>query len=188
MQELDEIHRLLSQQRPTEWEAMPDIALYMDQVISYLPRQTIGASEDTMTPAMINNYIKDGLLPRANGKRYSREHLVYLTAIALLKNVLSVKNIKLLLDAQIQENAVQEFYTKFLAKVDASFEDVACVIDSSLGEDQLAEFAMDLAVAACAAKIACEQLLSVLRLQGGAEQEGKEKTKEKSRERTKERK
>lgn len=174
MKDFDEIHRLLTEQRPVEWDAMPDIALYMDQVISYLPRLTIGPAEDAaLTPAMVNNYIKDGLLPRANGKRYGREHLAYLTAIALLKNVLPVKSIKLLLDASVPDGDVQSFYARFLDKVDTSFEDVASVIDSSIGGEELAEFALDLAVASCAAKVACDQLLELLRRRGAAEDEKK---------------
>ncbi len=188
MKELDEIHRLLSEQRPAAWDALPDIALYMDQVIFCLQRQTIGAEEDSaLTPAMVNNYIKDGLLPRANGKRYGREHLAYLTAIALLKNVLPVKSIKLLLDAQIGGGSVEDFYGRFLEKVDASFEDVASVIDSSIGGDDLAEYALDLAVASCAAKVACDQLLSVLRGREEAGQ-GEKSEKAKSREKAKEKK
>ena len=82
MEELHELRERMSRQRPVEWEAFPDIGLYMDQVVSYLPRQLIHYGEsELLTSAMVNNYIKDGLLPRAEGKRYSRVHLGYLTAI-----------------------------------------------------------------------------------------------------------
>ena len=41
-----------------------DIALYMDQLISYMPRQLIHFDEnEALTSAMVNNYIKDGLVP-----------------------------------------------------------------------------------------------------------------------------
>ena len=106
-----------------------------------------------------------------------------LTAIALLKNVLAVKDIKLLLGAQIHEGEAQEFYARFLAKVDESFGDVAGVIDPAFGPEQLAELAMDLAVAACAAKIACVQLLGVLRGPDEPAPEGKNKNRERARER-----
>jgi DNA-binding transcriptional MerR regulator len=179
MQELRDLRDLLETQRPGAWEALPDIALYMDQVVSYLRRQTIGADEDSnapMTSAMINNYIKDGLLPRANGKRYSREHLVYLTAIALLKNVLSVKDMKLLLGIEITPGNEPEFYGAFLRRVDTSFRDVAESIDPDIQEDELANFALDLAVVSSATKIACEHVLSILReKEAPAEKEKKEK-------------
>ena len=40
---------------------------------------------------MVNNYIKDGHLPRAEGKRYSKAHLAYLTELCALKTVLPVR-------------------------------------------------------------------------------------------------
>ena len=41
---------------------------------------------------MVNNYTKSGLVPRADGKKYGREHLAYLTAICILKRVMSAKD------------------------------------------------------------------------------------------------
>ena len=90
MDEIKRIKVLLAEDRPVDWEALPDIDLYMDQVVSYLPRQSVGGKAPSMTSAMINNYVKDELLPRACGKRYHKEHLIYLTAIGLLKNALSL--------------------------------------------------------------------------------------------------
>ena len=82
MEELKELKERLETQRPAEWDALPDLSLYMDQVIGYMPRQLIQYGEgEGLTSAMVNNYIKDGLLPRAEGKRYGKVHLAYLTAI-----------------------------------------------------------------------------------------------------------
>ena len=65
MEELRELKDRLNQERPASWDALPDIALYMDQIISYMPRQLIRYDEsEHLTSAMVNNYIKDGLLPR----------------------------------------------------------------------------------------------------------------------------
>ena len=92
MEELQELKNRMENQRPAPWEALPDLSLYMDQVIGYMPRQLIQYGEgERLTSAMVNNYIKDGLMPRAEGKRYARPHLAYLTAICALKQVLPVK-------------------------------------------------------------------------------------------------
>ena len=86
MEEIRELKERLERERPVEWEAFPDIGLYMDQLISYMPRQLIHYGEgESLTSAMVNNYIKDGAMPRAEGKRYSRTHLAYLTALCALK-------------------------------------------------------------------------------------------------------
>lgn len=73
-------------QRPVAWDQLPDFALYMDQVLSYMDRQVLRFDEeDALTASMVNNYTKSGLVPRAEGKKYNREHLAYLTAICVLK-------------------------------------------------------------------------------------------------------
>ena len=69
-----ELEKQLRENRPAEWEQIPDIDLYKDQLTEYLKRQHIGfvlGMEEPLTSAMINNYIKVGVLPRAKGKRYA---------------------------------------------------------------------------------------------------------------------
>ena len=62
MEELAELKQELARQRPDDWDGLPDIPLYMDQVVSYLSRQIPDFGDgDALTPAMINTYIKDGL-------------------------------------------------------------------------------------------------------------------------------
>lgn len=41
MEELHELKSRMEQERPAQWEELPDLALYMDQIISYMPRQLI---------------------------------------------------------------------------------------------------------------------------------------------------
>ena len=179
MEEILEIKRMLAQDRPSGWDALPDIDLYMDQVVSYLPRQSVGGKVPAMTSAMINNYVKDDLLPRACGKRYRREHLIYLTAIGLLKNVLTVKDMKLLLDTEIQEGQEAAFYDRFLKGIDQAYGAAALEIDPNLTEEELAVQAMHLALTSCAAKNACEQLLAVIRAKNPQEDPKAREEKEK---------
>lgn len=163
MEEIQRIKALLAEDRPGDWDALPDIDLYMDQVVSYLPRQSVGGKAPAMTSAMINNYVKDGLLPRACGKRYHKEHLIYLTAIGLLKNVLTVKDMKLLLDQEISEGQEQAFYEKLLLGIDEAYSRTNQDLSADLTEAELTVAAMRLALTSCAAKAACEELLGVIR-------------------------
>lgn len=163
MEEIKRIKALLAEDRPGDWESLPDIDLYMDQVVSYLPRQSVGGKAPSMTPAMINNYVKDGLLPRACGKRYHKEHLIYLTAIGLLKNVLTVKDMKLLLDQEITHGEEQDFYEKLLRGIDEAYARTNEDLSPDLSEEELTVAAMRLALTSCAAKAACEEILGVIR-------------------------
>ena len=74
--ELTALREKLRSQRPVAWDQLPDFPLYMDQVLSYMERQVFRFEEgDGLTAAMVNNYTKSGLVPRAEGKKYTREHL-----------------------------------------------------------------------------------------------------------------
>ena len=76
MNELMDLKERMEHERPAQWHELPDIALYMDQIIAYMPRQLIRFDDrEALTSAMVNNYIKDGLVPRAAGKRYGPIHL-----------------------------------------------------------------------------------------------------------------
>lgn len=177
VEEVLKIKSLMETDRPVGWDGLPDIDLYMDQVVAYLPRQTAGGNEPSMTSAMINNYVKDGLMPRACGKRYHREHLVYLTVIGLLKNVLTVKDMKLLLEQEIREGEEEQFYQRFLTQLDGAYQGVGGQLSDTLEENNLADAAMSLALLSCAAKTACEHLLAVMGEKNPEEEPKKEKPK-----------
>ena len=77
-----------------EWRLLPDIGLYMDQVITLMERTFEGMHlQDGITKSMVNNYVKAGLIGRPVNKRYDREHLAMLLEIAVLKQALSMEEI-----------------------------------------------------------------------------------------------
>lgn len=80
---------------------IPNIDLYMDQVTSFMEKQlkSTKRNEDdkVLTKTMINNYAKNDLLPAPVKKKYSKEHLLLLTFIYYFKNILSMKDIEMLL-------------------------------------------------------------------------------------------
>lgn len=100
---------------PTPWEQLPDLGLYMDQVLTYIQRQCAGLysqSDRILTPAMINNYVKCGLVLRPAGKKYGREQLAQLLMLCTLKQAASMDEIKRLL-AVPEGKTVRELYEGF---------------------------------------------------------------------------
>lgn len=164
MEELLELKQRMEQERPTDWSQLPDIALYMDQVISFMPRQLIHYDDrDALTSAMVNNYIKDGLVPRADGKRYGPIHLGHLTAVCALKKVLPVRSIGTLLSAgQQRDKAPEELYAYFCRALDRALTDTAQSINEEAQRDDLARMALDLAVRSYANQLACARILEIL--------------------------
>ena len=170
MEELAELKRLLMQQRPDGWDALPDIPLYMDQVVSYLARQLSGLGEAAaLTPAMINNYMKDGLLERANGKKYDQVHLAYLTAIAALKQVMSVREMKVLTTVGREMGEPDKQYGYFCRYLDEALSDTARHIDEDTSDHNLPKLVLDLALRSYANMVACHQALTVLAQRSGHE-------------------
>lgn len=167
MDELQELKKRMEQERPAPWEDLPDIALYMDQLISYMARQLIRFDGgNALTSAMVNNYIKDGLVPRAEGKRYGPIHLGYLTAVVALKQVLSVRDIGALMGAgRALEKTPPEQYGYFCSALDRALADTAQAIDPEVGQPDLAKMALDFAVRSYANQLACQRILSILQPQ-----------------------
>ena len=98
-----------------QWELLPDIGLYMDQVITLMDRTFSPAlPKGEMTKSMVNNYVKVGLIPRPVGKKYDREHLAMLLMICVLKQALSMESISQILLALCEEG-VQTGYGRFCA-------------------------------------------------------------------------
>ena len=88
------------------WSDFPDIELYMDQVISVLERYLVPffpEEEKCITSTMINNYVKQRLLPPPENKRYGKKHLAYLFMISILKRFMQLSDISTLLDHLVQE-------------------------------------------------------------------------------------
>ena len=170
MEELVELKRLLTQQRPDGWDELPDIPLYMDQVVSYLARQLSGLGEGAaLTPAMINNYMKDGLLERANGKKYDQVHLAYLIAITALKQVMSVREMKVLTTVGREMGDPGRQYGYFCRYLDEALNDTARYIDADTDEHELPKLVLDLALRSYANMIACHQALNILAQHTGHE-------------------
>ena len=177
MHDLNELRQRLQTQRPVPWDQLPDFALYMDQVLSYMDRQVIRFGEDdALTAAMVNNYTKSGLVPRAEGKKYSRAHLAYLTAICVLKRVLSAKDIDLLLREELRDDRqVEEGYAAFCASLDNALNLTADEMADRTGEDSLADSAIHFALLSYAAGVASSRYVAALRERQEAEHPGKVK-------------
>lgn len=164
MKEISELKKRLMEERPGGWERLPDIELYKDQVLGYMEQQhRLQGEEVKLTGAMINNYIKSGLLPRPNGKKYRKEHLAYLTVIATLKPVLTVEQSDFLLRAQTNIAESEQFYEDYMEMLDKALGQTAKGLDEGLSEEQLAAAALQLALTSYAQKLACERILDILK-------------------------
>ena len=157
-----ELKRSLKEDRPAKWDHIPDIELYMDQVLNFMRKQHIGLEGDeTLTASMVNNYIKKGLLPRAHRKKYKKEHVAHLTAICLFKRVLSVSDTDKLLKDQLEGQEIEDFYKKYCKEIDREFAAVSDLIHLDMDREELLDMILKLAISSYAQKLACERLLQL---------------------------
>ena len=88
-------------------EEIPDIDLYVEQLIRFMDRFLSGykRSEDdkTLTKTMVNNYTKNELIPPSNNKRYGSDHVILLILIYYMKNVISISDIRTVLEPLVQD-------------------------------------------------------------------------------------
>jgi len=121
-----EFEEILANYALPTWDMLPDIELYMDQVVSvvkkYLevPSSTMEFNR-SVTPSMINNYVKLGIIPSPNKKRYSRIHLAYLLIVFTLKQTLDMNTIQRIIPVGLYEEDVKKTYDSFVKNQHKAF-------------------------------------------------------------------
>ena len=83
-------------------DEIPNIDLYMDQVTTFMDEHLSESKrhqeDKVLTKTMINNYTKNHLLPPPKKKKYSKEHMLLLIVIYYFKNILSISDIRSILE------------------------------------------------------------------------------------------
>lgn len=83
---------------PPKEETIPQINLYMDQLVDYLFQSLESLRKDdedrpVITKTMINNYVKAGIIEKPLKKRYTKSQIKDLIMISHFKNVLTMEEI-----------------------------------------------------------------------------------------------
>ena len=114
LNEIKEEFKNLKLENQLELEEIPEIDLYMDQVIQLFDgkfNESKRNEEDkALTKTMINNYAKGKLLMSVKNKKYSKEHLILMSLIYNLKGSLSINDIKSSLDKIVKTIDKDEDY------------------------------------------------------------------------------
>lgn len=127
---------------------IPDIGLYMDQVIAYLEDHLYSSrrNEDDkiITKTMINNYAKNGLIPAPEKKKYTPDHIMILVLLYYYKNFLSMSDIEKLMSPVIKEHYRTDTspvkFADVFHEIFANLDDSREILDASV--DKALEIAM----------------------------------------------
>ena len=100
-----------------KWEEIPNIALYLDQVLLYVNQVCAPVFPDKdkgLTASMVNNYVKHGYLTKPDKKKYQRQQIARLIAIRTLKSVFSIQEIAQTLNTLQDEASSEQLYNAFV--------------------------------------------------------------------------
>ncbi|HFI0027228.1 TPA: DUF1836 domain-containing protein [Streptococcus suis] len=99
------------------WHELPDLDLYLDQVLLYV-NQTTNSSEllerKSLTASMINNYVKHKQIEKPVKKKYQKQQVARLIALTILKNVFSIQEISQTLNLLLHSNNSETLYNHFV--------------------------------------------------------------------------
>ena len=115
--------RFITDYHLPDWETIPDLGLYMDQVIvlleqylSFIPTPA-GAKEHIVTSATINNYVRLKIMPAPVKRKYHRVHIAYLVMILTMKQSLSISDVqKVIPPMDSSEDEVLSVYEDYSEK------------------------------------------------------------------------
>ena len=90
----------LNSQTHVQPEEIPNIDLYMDQVLTLFDQCLSGSKrtpeDKLLTKTMVNNYVKEGLITPVRGKKYTRDQIMQLLCVYHLKQTLRLSDVKAL--------------------------------------------------------------------------------------------
>ena len=79
---------------------IPDIGLYLEQVVRYVNAYLAPLGEPELSPSMVSNYVKQRLIPAPQKKVYTAEQLARLMFIAAVKPVVPLEGLRLMFGIQ----------------------------------------------------------------------------------------
>ncbi len=117
------------------WNDLPVQPMFNSQLVTYLNEmlEPIMYDVQPMTPTMIQNYSKWGILPKISGRKYGKTQIAVLIAVAVYKQVLNIDEVKKGIDLQMNHESLAESYDTFAEALDKALDKVFC----SVGEDEI---------------------------------------------------
>ncbi len=103
---------------------LPNLDLYMDQVIDEVNQYLAPITHTDITKAMINSYVKKGIVDCPTKKRYSRVHLAKILVVSLLKPILSLDTIDRAMKIALKLDAPDKVYDQFIDSFNQELTDV----------------------------------------------------------------
>ncbi|MDO4492735.1 MAG: DUF1836 domain-containing protein [Clostridia bacterium] len=99
--------------RLPRYEQIPDVGLYLEQVVRYINSRLEPLGGQRLTASMVSNYVKQKLIHAPQKKLYTAEHLALLLFIAVVKSVVPLEGLRMLFEIQGECCSLQAAYDFF---------------------------------------------------------------------------
>ena len=130
-----------------KWEDIPNIDLYLDQVLLYVNQVCAPISPDKekgLTASIVNHYVKHGYLTKPDKKKYQRKQIARLIAITTLKSVFSIQEIAQTLNTLQTQASSDQLYDAFVDYMNQGIDPENPIIQTSCQTVKLYHQTLDL--------------------------------------------
>ncbi|WP_155285864.1 DUF1836 domain-containing protein [Lacticaseibacillus zhaodongensis] len=138
-QEFNEYLQQLSAISWPRWTDLPQFDLYMDQVVQFVNDLVRPAGMGELTPTMVNNYVKKGIITAPKKKKYTRGQLANIIVIAILKPVFSLDTIAGGIRYQLKNREAQQAFDAFILQFASAVHSIAANFGGELVINSLSE-------------------------------------------------
>lgn len=122
----DEMKEIFAAKKLLSVEEIPSIDLYMDQLLTLINDKSV--KKTPLTKTMVNNYSKEKIITPVKGKKYTKEQILQIYMVFLMKNTLSMGEIKEALGSinptDDEEHPLEKAYARFLAMAEGDITEV----------------------------------------------------------------
>ena len=159
-----------------KYDELPDDGLYLEQTTKYISELLRPLQENAITASMISNYVKKDLVNNPIRKQYFRDQIAHLIFIAAAKLVLSMDDLRLLVQLQKTSYSDRVAYEYFRQELENALQYIfgaKGTFDNVGVENTIEKQLLRSAIFAVANKVFLEKSLALLEKYGTpADQEG----------------
>ncbi|MBQ6516163.1 DUF1836 domain-containing protein [bacterium] len=120
--ETTDIAKRLAEYKAPRYEELGEFDVYMEQLVCILDKHLheflIPGEEKALTPSMINNYVQKKIIEAPKRKKYSKDQIIKLMVIGVLKQVLPISEISEIIELSMEQYPLDIAYNYFCGELE----------------------------------------------------------------------
>lgn len=120
--EESETAKKLAHYKLPRYEELTKYNIFMNQLVDILDEHlsvfALPTEGKILTPSMINNYVFKHVVIPPNQKKYNRDHIAYLIAVGIMKQVLPISDVTTIINGQVEQYNIAVAYDYFCRELE----------------------------------------------------------------------